>query len=411
MRDLLREAQARRFLTAHAQSTLGTGAGYVALLLLAYERFRSPWAITLVLLADFVPSMVLGPVLGAVVDRTSRKRAAIVADVARGGALISIAVVGSFELTVALALVAGTGTALYRPAVMAALPSLAPRERQPALTSAFGALEDLGHTAGPALAAAALLVASPEVVVAVDGATFLASALILSRVSFGSRPAEAPAGALMRAVREGLSVARRVPGVFTVVVASSAVVLFAGLFNVGELLLATGELGAGASGFSLLVAIYGAGAVAGSLTGTRGGDTRLLRRRYVMGIFCVGAGMLTAGVAPVYLAATGSFLLAGIGNGLVVVHERLLLQGSLDEGMLGRVFGLKDALSSWAFGTAFIGAGGLTALLGVRALFVLAGIGGLIVCAWAALSFRATGKGEGEAASGAPGAGHAPATV
>jgi len=41
--DLLRrEPGARVFFAAHAQSSFGTGAGYVALLLIAYERFRSP---------------------------------------------------------------------------------------------------------------------------------------------------------------------------------------------------------------------------------------------------------------------------------------------------------------------------------------------------------------------------------
>ncbi len=62
IRDLLRqERRVRVFFAAHAQSSLGTGAGYVALLVLAYERLESPWAISLVLLADFLPAMFLGP--------------------------------------------------------------------------------------------------------------------------------------------------------------------------------------------------------------------------------------------------------------------------------------------------------------------------------------------------------------
>jgi hypothetical protein len=60
--DLLRhERRGRVFFAALAQSALGTGAGYVALLLVALDRFDSPWAIGLVLLADVVPSMFLGP--------------------------------------------------------------------------------------------------------------------------------------------------------------------------------------------------------------------------------------------------------------------------------------------------------------------------------------------------------------
>ncbi|HEX2388045.1 MAG TPA: hypothetical protein VHI96_02960, partial [Solirubrobacterales bacterium] len=63
------DARLDRLFVAHVQSALGTGAGYVVLLLLVYERFDSPWALTVVLLAGFLPSMLFGPLLGAAVDR------------------------------------------------------------------------------------------------------------------------------------------------------------------------------------------------------------------------------------------------------------------------------------------------------------------------------------------------------
>jgi hypothetical protein len=54
--SLLKTPSLRRFFLAHLQSELGTGAAYVALLLVAYHRLHSGWAISLVLLADFVRS-------------------------------------------------------------------------------------------------------------------------------------------------------------------------------------------------------------------------------------------------------------------------------------------------------------------------------------------------------------------
>lgn len=66
VRDLLRkEPNARRFFLVQAQSSLGNGAAYVGLLVLAYERFPSPWAITLILLADVLVPMAAGPLFGA----------------------------------------------------------------------------------------------------------------------------------------------------------------------------------------------------------------------------------------------------------------------------------------------------------------------------------------------------------
>ena len=74
-------APRRWFFAAHLQSALGTGAGYVALLLLAYEQLGTAWGATAVLIADLAPAMLLGPLLGGLIDRTSRLGCAIAADV------------------------------------------------------------------------------------------------------------------------------------------------------------------------------------------------------------------------------------------------------------------------------------------------------------------------------------------
>src|SRR5947209_4961102 len=91
------ERRARVFFAALAQSSLGTGAAYVGLLVIAYERLHSPWAISLVLLADFVPAMFLAPFFGAAADRWSRRWCAVSADIIRAGAFGGIALVDSFE--------------------------------------------------------------------------------------------------------------------------------------------------------------------------------------------------------------------------------------------------------------------------------------------------------------------------
>src|SRR5436309_9041080 len=107
------EPRARRFFAAYAQSSLGNGAGYVALVVLAYDRWHSPWAITLVLMADFIPAMLFGPVFGAVADRWSRRRIAVAADLMRAVAFVAVGLVGGIWATVALALLAGAGAGLF----------------------------------------------------------------------------------------------------------------------------------------------------------------------------------------------------------------------------------------------------------------------------------------------------------
>src|SRR5688572_1035381 len=389
IRDLLRyEPQSRVFFAAQAQSSLGTGAGYVALLVLAYERFESPWAITLVLLADFLPAMFLGPIFGAAADRWSRRWCAAIGDVARALAFVSLAFFDSFGITLALALLAGVGTGLFRPAVMAGLPSLVSRAGLPAATSLYGALADIGFTLGPALAGVGLLLATPETVMLVNGLSFAVSAVALTRIPLGGGDRRDEPRSLMRDARAGVRAVAQMPGLRAVIAGSSAVVLFAGLFNVGELLLAEEELGSGDAGFALLVAVYGLGVVAGSLAGAGTAKPLLLKRRYLIGMGFSGAGFLTAAVAPgMFLAAFG-FAVAGMGNGLSLVHERLLFQVTVSERLLGRAFGLRDTLDAWAWTIAFASAGLLFATLGTRAVLALAGGGVLAITAASAWALR-----------------------
>jgi len=383
------EPRARRFFIALGQSALGTGAALVALLVLALERFDSPWAIGLVLLADVIPGMVLGPFFGAVADRWSRQACVVLADVVRAAAFAGLVVVDGFGLTLAFALLAGVGTAAFQPASLAALPGLVERARLPAATSLYGALTDVGFVAGPAIAAALMLVGGPELVLGINAVTFAISALLLLTIRFGAvtRAAD-PSGersSLGRDVRDGFSAAARIPGLRLLLFASTAALFCGGLFNVSELLLATDELGTSESGFSILVAIYGLGFIGGSVAGARGGSVPELRRRYLAGLLVAAVGTGASGVAPGALVAAICFIGAGYGAGLLLVHERLLIQALVPDALSGRIFGMRDALTAWAWAIAFVVGPVLLTAIGTRATVVLAGVGALavwLVAAW-----------------------------
>jgi Major Facilitator Superfamily len=287
---------------------------------------------------------------------------------------------------------------------LAALPTMVDRERLPAATSLFGALADMGFTLGPALAALAFLVAGPEEVMIANGVTFALSAILLARIPFGTARAadrRDDSRSLMADARAGVRAVRGMPGVGVVIVASASLLLFAGLFNVGELLL-TKDLGAGGAGFAIFVAIFGVGVTAGSLAGTSARGLTEYKQRYLAGLLLCGFGWLAAGLAPVYAVAALAFAVAGVGNGFVLVHERLLLQTVVGDEFLGRVFGLKEAASSWGWLAAFLMAGALFGFVDTRVLLALGGFGGMTIAAAAAWSLRSTWRTEPEASLAPP---------
>jgi MFS family permease len=392
MLDTLRgERRARAFLLTYAQSALGNGMAIVALLVLAYEREPSPWAITLVLLAYDLPPGFLGPLAGALVDRVSRRWCVIAADLVRAGAFAGMAVAGGIEATVGFALLAGAATALYSPAALASLPSLVPEERLPVVTSLYGGITDVGRTAGPALAALLFPLVGADGVMMINAATFAISALVLSVIPFGEAVARVTLAdaspSFMQEVREGLRETMRVPIARVVVITSTGVILFASMLNVAELPL-THELGGGASAFALLLTAQGVGVVIGSLSGARRGGLGEYKARYVAGALAVALGMATMAVLP-WLAAVGvAFAVFGVGNGLQVVHERLIFQRAIPQRLMGRAFALLDALGAWAFALAYLIGGATVSLLGTRGAIGVAAGGALAVTLYAVVALQ-----------------------
>jgi hypothetical protein len=79
------------------------------------------------------------------------------------------------------------------------------------------------------------------------------------------------------------------------------------------------------------------------------------------------------------------------------VYERLLIQTTVDDAVMARVFGVRDGLSAWAFTVAFLTAGALIEVFGVRAVLVIAGGGALLV--WAVSRFALRHAWEAPSAS------------
>jgi MFS family permease len=407
LRAALADASSRRFFLAHAQSCLGSGLAYVALPLLAWDRFGSAWAVVAVLLPDLLPAIVLGPLLGALVDRVGWRACSIASDILRCAAFGLLIWGASLPVMIAGATLAGLGTALFAPAALAGLPRLAPAERRPAAMGLFGALDDLGLTVGPALAALLLLVAPAGGLLAVNAASFAISAVVIAgiRTPVAASDPGARQPSLFAEARAGIREAARRPEVRALLGSSTAAVLCVGMTNVGEVVLAREVLGVGGSGLAMLMTAAGVGTVLGSL-GARFRRTWEWRRAYLIGLGCMAFDLLACAATPAFWILLPIFVVGGFGNGFALVHDRLLLSHATPESLHGRLFALQKTCTSFAFAASFMGAGALIAVGGVQTAFLSAGLCLLVVVATVVPRLRAAWP-----APPHPGAGPVPETA
>jgi MFS family permease len=378
--------QLRRLLLAEGQSALGDAAADVALLLIAYQRLHSPWALSAVLLADRLPRMVLAPLAGVLADRVSRRTCLITADVLRAGVLLGLVLVHSFPATVVLAAVLGCGTALYRPVVEASLPAIASGRdgAARAVTSRWTVIV-IGELLGWTLAGVMLLAWSPSGVLLFDAVTFAVSISILVRITSLDRPSddsapvnEEPDGTV-KMLLDGARATRDIPGILVLLVTALSAILAGGLMNVGDPLLAKNVLHSGNAGFGALKAAIGLGLVLGTaLSGPRGRPVRVMRHSYFRALAFAAVGIVVMAVSPSLPIAMLGCVILGAGNGLAMARHLQLIQLTVPEKLIGRINGLLNAAEAGAFVVAFLLGSAAIVLLGVRETFALSAVGLLV---------------------------------
>lgn len=382
--DLWRnEKGARAFFVALAQGSLGAGASYVTVMLVAYERLGSAWAASLILLADLLPSMLLGPLIGAWLDRSDRLRCAIVADVLRATALASMFFFGGALPLLAFAVLMGVGNTVFRPAAFALLPSVVSEPRRMVATAAWGAIHDAGTMLGSALAAGALVLGGSTVLLAVNAAMFVASAGLLTRVRLVSVPErdEESDDSLFESTREGLRFVRGDRVLRVLVAGTGVIVLAAGMMNVAEVLLAQCDLKVGGTGFAAMVAVFGIGAVLGSVASAHSNNLSRLKLGYVAGLGVLAAGLLGSALATSLPMALVSFFVTGLGSAASMTHDRGLLQHLVPARMLSRAHALTGTIEAWGFAGAALLGGTIATFLGARRVFAVSGLALLLVTA------------------------------
>jgi MFS family permease len=396
LRAALGSSSIRRFFVAHAQSCLGSGLAYVALPLLAYDRFDSAWAVVAVLLPDLLPAIVLGPLLGALVDRWGWRTCAVVADAIRCVAFLVLLLGDSLPLMIFGAGLAGIGTALFAPASLAGLPQLAPGDARPAAMGLFGAIDDLGLTVGPACAALLLVLLPTDGLLALNAASFALSGVLIFGISAGGRgtvsarePGAARPPSIFAEARAGIRDVARRPELRALLGSSTAAVLCIGMTNVGEVVLARDVLDVGGSGLAMLMTAGGVGTFLGSMA-ARFKVAWEWRRAYQVGLACMAFDLLACAALPSFWLLLPVFVLGGFGNGFALVHDRLLLSHAAPETLHGRLFALQKTCTSMAFTLSFLGAGALIAFEGVQVAFLIAGVGLVAVTIAVSPRLRAT---------------------
>jgi DHA3 family macrolide efflux protein-like MFS transporter len=375
--------------SGQALSLVGSQAAQFALIWWLTLHTGSPTVLSTATLLALLPSILFGPLIGALVDRWSRARTMVIADgaVALGSLVLMVLFLSGRATTsavLAFILWRAIGGAFHAPAMLAATSLLVPVERLARVQGLNQMLQGgLGIFTAP-LGAVLLGLVGMAGAMAVDVLTALCAIVPLLFVPVpepvkevtGIAPGRAP---VRRDIAAGFRYLRSLPGPMALIGFASVVNLFLVPAFALLPLLVLQELRGDASHQAWLGSAFSVGVLAGGLALGTLASSRSRVRTALGSLVGLGLATIALGVSPAgfFSAAVTAILAVGALSAMVNGSLAVLLQATIAPEYQGRVFTLLMSVAGAMTPIGLLLATPLADLAGVRAWYIAGGF----VCA------------------------------
>lgn len=353
-RSALAHRDFRFLLASLATSGIGDWFYNVALVVFVLEQTSSPVWLAATSIGRLAPYVLFGTVGGVIADRYDRRSVMIATDLARAAlmGLLTLAALlaAPAGIAVLLAFLSTIASTAFFPAAAATTPTVVDERSLAPANALISTFDYVAVALGPALGGLLLIVAdAPAVSFAVNGVTFLVSALLLSNLHRGKPVAKEEEAAAAQPFVHRLAEGWRAISSSAPVTLLVAIIVIA-CFTYGEesvlyVLVSKELLGTGAQGVGYIFAAVGVGGVLASGLANRASGARRTGRVLVLGSLIAATPLLAL---PFTRSPAVAYLLVAVEGGsfiFVEVMATTLLQRIVSQEVLGRVFGILDSLS------------------------------------------------------------------
>ena len=395
-------ANFRRLWIAQIVSELGDWFYTIAIYTLLLNFTGRAESLGLALVLQVLPPALAGPSAGVVNDRARRKRVMITADLVRAVVVLSMMLVRSRDwvpLAYTLLVAEAVMISFFEPARNSVIPNIVQRDEVIVANTLSSITWSFDLAIGATLGGAVLAFAGRDTVFALNALSFVASAILVSRMKFDEP--HAAGGERFRPrdlvnyspMIEGVRYMRSRPRLLATVFVKFGLGLFIGATWVtyalmGERMFAVhlGPAGrSGVLGMSLLIGARGLGALIGPLGAANWAGQRNSRlRRGILFGFCgaaVGVGLLS--IAPNVWMAVLCVVLAHCGGSVIWTFSTTMLQMDSDDQFRGRVFAADFGLCMIAIAvTSYVASAMVDAGVPLRTLALYIGVFLLLPTAW-----------------------------
>lgn len=350
----------------------------IALSVYAYDEGGAA-AVGLVGLVRVLPAFVAAPFAGLLGDRYPRERVMFLLSLVRAGFMAATAAVlfasGPIWLVYTLAGGVALMASMVRPMLSALLPQLARTpEELTAANLVVTTIESSGIFLGPAIGGLLLAATNTQTVFAAAAGAFLLSALLVAGIKVEALAERARGeGGFFREFFAGFGAIGGDRNLRLIIGLYGAQTLIAGALNVLIVVAALELLDLGESGVGFLNSAVGVGGLFGALAAFALVGRQRLASDFGLGLVLWGFPIALIGVFPQPPIALILLGLVGVGNTVVDVAALTLLQRTVPDEVLTRVFGVVQSVFVATLGLGAIAAPLMISAIGIRGAMIVTG--------------------------------------
>lgn len=329
-------------------SSFGDTLHYIALVVLVFELSGQGLAVAGLVVLEIVPVVALGPVAGVIIDRFSRKRVLIAADLLRAALAFSLVWPQGVWHAYAVAFGLAAGGVFFNPAVNAVIPALTTADQRLAANSVSWSTSQLVQILAASLAGGLIALVGTAPAFAVNAASFAFSAAMIATLDLpahaGQLGSETKRGisSFFADALAGLAYARRDAFVSRLLTVQSLASLAVGGTGAMLVVLAERHLQQPPAGFAWLIGAIGVGALLGPIIpNALARDYRTARWLFVPYVIR-GIGDVLIAIFTPFPVALAILFVYGLNTSTGMVVFNSTIQGAIPERMRGRVFTLLD---------------------------------------------------------------------
>jgi len=360
---LLRNRDFSKIFIGSLTSEVGSSFTFIAVIFLAIHITRdltasqTAQAVALVTLSQLIPTFLLGPFAGVLVDRYDRKKIMLLGNII--GAVSSFGLIFATQMIqiYGLAMVGACSRLLFYPARGASLPMITTPDKLVSANGIIQTLSQLSMLIGPALAGTLIGIFGLEFAFLADAISFLVAGILVSLIRTDLHPTTDGSKLSVRQtlgdLKQGFFVVRNDRVIFFLIITFVLAIMAISMINPLFAIYIASEFGLAEQDFGLIVSFSAlSGFIAAIILTSRGQIKHKLTFILLGGLLTAGIGIGILGLAPLFPSKViwlyVGMAVIGIVNVALNIPLSALLQTLVKNDDLGKVNGINSTVLSFA---------------------------------------------------------------